>query len=156
MRQLFVAIPLLVIAFSANAQEIFTNDRGIALDGYDVVAYFTEGKPVKGRSDFTATYKGATWYFASAEHRDLFTAKSSAYEPECGGWCAWGVAEKNSKFPVDPNTFKVSDGKLYLFYNGPMGDGKFNSLEPWNKDEKRLMKSMEMNWKGLSKKSAKN
>lgn len=155
MKKLFIAV-LMATAFSANAQEIYTNDQGVALDGYDVVAYFIKGEPVKGSSQFTATYKGATWYFATAGHRDLFKAKSKAYEPECGGWCAWGVAEKNTKFPVDPNTFKISDGKLYLFYNGPFGDGKFNALEPWNKDEKRLMKNMEKNWVTLSKTSVKN
>lgn len=59
------------------------------------------------------------------------------------------MAEKNATFPVDPKTFKISDGKLYLFYNGPFGDGKFNALEPWNKEEKRLTQLAETNWKTL-------
>jgi YHS domain-containing protein len=156
MKQLLFAVMLLTAGMSVRAQDVYTNKEGVALDGYDVVAYFKEGKAVKGRADFAHVYKGVTWYFSSARNRDDFKNNASSYEPECGGWCAWGVAEKADKFPVDPNTFKIVDGKLYFFFNGPYREGTFNALEPWNKDEARLLKSLDKNWQMISKKPMKH
>ena len=87
-----------------------------AIEGYDVVAYFEDGKPVEGSADFTAEYKGATWRFASADHRDMFKANPEAYAPQYGGYCAYGVSQGHA-VRGDPMHWKIVDGKLYLNYN---------------------------------------
>lgn len=87
-----------------------------AIKGYDPVSYFTEGKPVKGSKAFTHEYKGATWRFSSAEHRDLFAATPAKYEPQYGGWCAYAMAD-GKKVKIDPKAWQIYDGKLYLNYN---------------------------------------
>lgn len=88
----------------------------IAIKGYDTVAYFTQSKPVKGSSEYTATYKNAIFHFASAKNRDLFKADKEKYAPQYGGYCAMGVA-MNLKFDTDPTAWKIVDNKLYLNLN---------------------------------------
>ena len=90
---------------------------GVAIRGYDTVAYFTEGAPVEGSDEFTAEWEGATWRFASREHLDLFEADPEAYAPQYGGYCAYGVA-KDSLVKIEPEQWSIVDGKLYLNYNG--------------------------------------
>lgn len=92
------------------------DEHGLAIYGYDPVAYFTEGKPVEGRAEFTARHDGATWRFASAAHRDRFVADPGAYVPQYGGFCAFGVAG-NYKVKVDPAAWRIVDGKLCLNYD---------------------------------------
>ncbi len=101
-------------AAPALADEITTfvqNDA--AIGGTDPVAYFTEGKPVKGSDAYTAVYDDVTWKFASAENRDKFKANPAKYAPQYGGYCAFG-ASKGFKVPVIPDAWKIVDGKLYL------------------------------------------
>ena len=86
---------------------------GNAIDGYDPVAYHTEGRPVEGSGDFTYEWMGATWRFASAENRDLFVADPETYAPAYGGYCAYGVA-KGAKPGIDPEAWAIVDGRLYL------------------------------------------
>lgn len=90
---------------------------GIAVDGYDPVAYFTEGQPVKGDASFSHRWNGATWNFASAENRDTFAASPEQYAPQYDGHCAWAAADGYAA-KGDPNHWKIVDGKLYLNYNG--------------------------------------
>lgn len=90
--------------------------RGLALHGYDPVAYFTVSKPVRGKAEHTATHAGATYRFASASSRDAFTANPDSYAPQFGGYCAMGVA-LNKKLDVDPAAWRIVDGKLYLNLN---------------------------------------
>ncbi len=90
--------------------------NGVAISGYDPVAYFTANKAVRGDPAFTAQYAGATYRFASAADRDLFTADPARYVPQFGGFCAYGTAEGH-KAPIDPEAFTIVDGKLYLNYN---------------------------------------
>lgn len=89
---------------------------GVAIRGTDTVAYFTEGKPVKGSDAFTTEWNGATWKFASQEHLDLFVANPEKYAPQYGGYCAYGVT-KNNLVKVEPENWTIVDGKLYLNYN---------------------------------------
>jgi YHS domain-containing protein len=105
------AIALTQLAF-AGAQ-VDTDDNGVALQGHDPVAYQTEEKPVMGSDEFTAEYNGATYKFASAENRDMFTADPEKYAPAYGGFCAFGTTF-SKKVPGDPQAFKVVDGKLYI------------------------------------------
>lgn len=99
----------------AKEPEVFQKS-GVAIRGYDPVAYFTEKKPVKGKASFTAAYKGATWRFASAENRALFVANPAKYAPVYGGYCAYAVAN-GATAPTDPDAWTVHEGKLYLNYN---------------------------------------
>ena len=86
---------------------------GVALHGYDPVAYFTAGTPTQGRREFSATHVGATYHFASAEHRATFLADPDRYAPQYGGYCAMGVTG-GAKFDIDPTAWRVENGKLYL------------------------------------------
>ncbi|MDO9451325.1 MAG: YHS domain-containing (seleno)protein [Stagnimonas sp.] len=114
---------------------------GIAINGYDTVAYFTDKKPVKGSDSYTTSWKGASWKFASQSHLDLFKADPEKYAPQYGGYCAYGVSQ-GYLVSVEPEQFTVIDGKLYLNYDAgvqkkwtkdPLGynktaDGKFGDL----------------------------
>ena len=87
-----------------------------AILGYDPVAYFTEGKPVKGQDKLVFTYLGAKWKFASQAHLDMFKADPEKYAPKYGGYCAYGVTQ-DALVSIEPDKFKIVDGKLYLNYN---------------------------------------
>ena len=89
---------------------------GTAIEGYDPVAYFAEGRPVEGDSAFAHDWMGATWYFASAENRDRFAADPGKYAPQYGGYCAWAVAHGYTA-KIDPEAWTIVDGKLYLNYS---------------------------------------
>ncbi len=116
--------------------------KSIGIKGYDPVNYFTKGKPAEGKSALSDTYQGITYYFSSAENLALFKKNPAQYEPQYGGWCAYAMGNDGSKVEVDPETFKILNGKLYLFYN------KFftNTLKSWNKNESSLMKNADNNW----------
>ena len=89
------------------------NASGVAIHGYDPVAYFVDGKPVKGRPEYSATAQDATYWFSSEANLTAFKADPAKYEPQFGGYCAYGVA-KGFKPEIDPTAFKIVDGKLYL------------------------------------------
>jgi YHS domain-containing protein len=106
-----------LLAFAGAAQAGAVNqDRGIALKGYDPVAYFTDHKPVKGSARHVFAYDGGTYEFASAMHQKLFAAAPEKYLPQFDGYCAYGVAAGH-KADIDPTAFSIVDGKLYLNYN---------------------------------------
>lgn len=108
----------LLLAISAYAADIDTNadKNDLAIEGYDTVAYFTKGKPVKGSPEYSATYKNAIYHFSSAKHRDLFKKSPESYAPQYGGYCAFGVT-KEKKYNTDPTAWKIVNGKLYLNLN---------------------------------------
>jgi len=120
----------------------FNLDEGVAINGYDPVAYFTPGKPMKGSKENAYTYQGATYYFSSAANREEFKKNPAKYEPAYGGWCSYAMGAKGEKVEIDPKTFKIVNGHLNLFYN------KFfnNTLTDWNKDEANLKKKADANW----------
>lgn len=100
----------------ALAIDPFFNTDGMAIQGYDPVAYFTEGEPVYGSPEFTHDYAGATWQFASAANRDAFAAEPERYAPQYGGYCAWAVSQGYTA-STDPDAWRIEDGKLYLNYS---------------------------------------
>ena len=120
----------------------FNINDGIAIKGYDPVAYFTQHKAIKGSKDQTAVYGGITYYFSSAANRDAFKKTPARYEPQYGGWCAYAMGKNGTKVEVDPETFKIIDGKLFLFYNQFFN----NTLKSWNKDEANLHPQADHNW----------
>jgi len=113
------AIPALVLAGNASwaqSEPSFYAERGVAIDGTDPVAYFTEGKPVAGDPALTHEWMGSTWRFASAENRDRFVANPAAYAPQYGGYCAWAVSRGYTASTV-PEAWEIVEGKLYLNYS---------------------------------------
>jgi YHS domain-containing protein len=123
-------------------KEFNLSGDGLAIQGYDAVAYFTQGKAVKGKSDFSIYYQGVTYRFASLENKEAFKKSPSRYEPQYGGWCAYALGAKGEKVSIDPGTFKILGGKLYLFYNS-WGN---NTLKDWNKDENNLKVKADQSW----------
>lgn len=91
-------------------------EAGIAVRGTDVVAYVTEGRPVRGRAEFAHAWRGATWRFASAAHRDLFAADPERYAPAYGGFCAYAVSEGYTA-PIDPAAWRIVEGRLFLNFD---------------------------------------
>src|SRR5215813_8567179 len=110
----FAAAPL--VAGYAAVDPVNKNLFGTALKGYDAVAYFNEGRPIKGKDEFSHEWMGAKWYFASAANRDEFAKSPEKYAPQFGGYCAWAVGHGYTA-GVDPAAWKIVDGKLYLNYS---------------------------------------
>ena len=120
----------------------FNLEKGVALQEYDPVAYFTVKKALKGRKEFSYTYQGVTYYFFSQDNKYLFMKNPASYEPQYGGWCAYAMGSSGEKVEIDPKTFKITDGKLYLFYNFYFN----NTLTDWNKSEQTLKAKADKNW----------
>ena len=102
----------------------------VAIEGVDPVAYFTAGRPVEGSSEHESEWMGATWRFASAENRDKFAAEPEKYAPQYGGYCAWAVAQGYTA-KIDPQAWKIVDGKLYLNYS-PDAKAQWSADVPGN------------------------
>ncbi|MEP7164365.1 MAG: YHS domain-containing (seleno)protein [Ferruginibacter sp.] len=136
-------------AFSQDAlvrKSQFNLDDGIAIQGYDPVAYFKEGKAIKGKKELgNVFYEGISYRFSSAENKEAFKKNPAAYEPQYGGWCAYAMGNDGSKVNVDPETFKIVSGKLYLFYNRLFN----NTLKSWNKNESTLKQHADANWQKI-------
>ena len=111
---------LLLLTLAAPAVALSPVNRttfgGVAIDGWDPVAYFTDGKPVEGSKEFVHEWNGATWRFASAAHRDLFAQAPEKYAPQYGGYCAWAVSQGYTA-DIDPQAWKIEDGRLFLNYS---------------------------------------
>ena len=138
------ALPSTSFAVKQTGAEYNTLYAGLGAKGYDVVAYFTDKKPVQGSDKFTVMYGGVTWQFASAEHRDMFKADPAKYAPQYGGFCSWGVAQ-GKLFDVDPvNGWTVSNGKLYLNFNEDLN-------KTFARDTEGFISKAERNWGGLNK-----
>lgn len=139
---LFLSVMLLVGATTgafARSAETYTGFlSSLGAGGYDVVAYFNQGKAIEGRPEFTAQYKGATWQFASVRNLDLFRSNPTAYAPQYGGYCAWAVSQGYTA-AGDPNVWRVVNGKLYLNYDKDV-------QAKWNADVAKLIAQGDRNW----------
>lgn len=147
MKQIFFLL-LIFSGFTGHAQDAqrvqqFNLESGVAVKGYDAVAYFTQNKAVKGKTALAVVHKGVKYYFSTEANKEEFKKNADKYEPQYGGWCAYAMGATGEKVDFDPETFKVVNGKLYLFYN------KFfnNTLPKWNKDEANLKGKADVNWK---------
>ena len=142
-----LSLALLTAFLSAPA---FAKDRfdqsleGIAIRGYDTVAYFTEGKAVKGQEAFAYDWLGATWHFASAAHRDLFMAEPIRYAPQYGGYCTSGIVAANIH-SADPKIWRIIEGKLYL-------NGSDYALKSWAKGGADVISKTDSEWLKLEAK----
>lgn len=119
----------------------FNHKNNLAIQGYDPVSYF-DNKPAEGKPGIAYTYKGITYRFANHENLNRFKAAPDKFEPAYGGWCAYAMGENGEKVKIDPETYKIIDGKVYLFYNFWTN----NTLTTWNKDEKKLKEAADRNW----------
>lgn len=128
-----------------QATAINKDSKGLALDGYDAVAYFTENLPREGKPEFVADYDGAKWQFTSAANRDAFQKEPAKYVPQYGGYCSWAVSHGYTA-DTDPTTGKVVDGKLYLNYNPDVA-------KKWNEDIPKYITDGDKNWQNLSGKA---
>ena len=137
---------LSVSAFAGDLVNVSGASKA-AVSGYDTVAFFTDAKPVNGSPFITAEYQGATYFFASEEHKKLFTDKPEKYAPQCGGFCAYGVG-LGKLFPVDITTWQVRNDKLYLNLNGDI-------LKKFNADFDGNVAKADKNWPDLVKKNGK-
>lgn len=140
--RLFLSALLTMTAGMALAGEYFEKD-GVALRGYDPVAYFTDGKPTKGASAHKFEYKGSTFYFATAENQRRFARDPARYAPQFGGFCALGAAN-GYKVSTQPDAFDVVDGKLYLNHDVKV-------LEVWQADIPGNITKARKNWPEVSK-----
>jgi YHS domain-containing protein len=144
----WLSVLLVLGIFTVDGQSVdvrqknFNVKKNVAVEGYDVVSYF-DNKPMEGDEKTQFVYKGVTYLFANPVNMGRFKANPDKYEPAYGGWCAYAMGETGEKVKIDPKTYKILDGKLYLFYHF-WGN---NTLDSWNKNEKQLKGKGDQNWK---------
>jgi len=129
-----------VPVYAGNAN---VDSNGVAIQGYDPVAYFTEGRPIKGYPEYVARWDEATWMFATAESRDVFEANPKKYAPQYGGFCAYAVSH-GSKADIAPFAFSILNEKLYLNYSAEV-----KAL--WETDTSRYIKTADQIWERMRK-----
>ena len=130
--------PAAASSAGAPAPAVNVDAQGLALRGYDPVAFFTDGKPVAGSPAHRIQWNGATWQFASAEALAAFEAAPERYAPQFGGYCAWAVSQ-HYLAPGDPKVWKIVDGKLYLNFNA-------RAKELWEADQAAAIARGQANW----------
>jgi YHS domain-containing protein len=140
-----ILFPVTLFAQEPLRKKHFNLKAGIALQGFDPVAYFKQQTAVKGKKEFSVYHAGATYYFSTFENKNEFKKNAAGYEPEFGGWCAYAMGATGEKVSIDPETFKIINGKLYLFYNQFFN----NTLKDWNRDEVNLIAKAPVNWAKL-------
>ena len=140
---LLLAAGLMLAASPLRAAELVNaTGEGVAIDGFDAVAYFVAERPVKGRADYSLDYKGVTWHFASAKNRDAFAADPAKYEPQHNGWCSYAVSEGYGAEVDFVRGWAVIDGKLYMNWDEETKDAFVDEADA------RLPKATE-NWSGV-------
>ncbi|MEO0582572.1 MAG: YHS domain-containing (seleno)protein [Bacteroidota bacterium] len=126
-----------------NTKQAFFQIEGLAIDGYDVVAYFTEHKAQKGIDQYQISYGGVRWLFTSQVHADSFAASPQAYLPEYGGYCAYGMAF-NGRYEISGEVWEIVGGKLYLFHPAEY------VFRRWSKNRENLQKRADKFWEKKS------
>ena len=150
MKKLILALIVAGLALPVFAQtkSLLNLDKsGVAIQGYDPVAFFTDKKPVKGEQKFLIKHGGAVYFFASKENKELFKADPAKYTPQFGGYCAYGVS-RNKLVEIDVDAFQVVDGKLLLQYSKGVRDD-------FNEDAKGNLAKADANWPKLIEKKGK-
>jgi YHS domain-containing protein len=152
-------VPLLFFVILSISNSTFAKDSpllnsedGIALHGYDPVSYFQKSGPAEGKKEFTIEDGGATYRFLTSENREAFKKDPKKYLPAYGGYCAYAMGASAEFVDIEPMSYKISDGKLLLFYKGVFNDTRAK----WNKAESSLSAKADANWKvELSKRGVK-
>lgn len=145
MRNLFLALGFFIFCTSSFALSPVNKSlwSGVAIEGYDPVAYFTEGAAKEGKSEFSYDWNGATWRFSSDENRSLFQRNPEKYAPQYGGYCAYAVSQ-NSTASIEPEQWTIVDEKLYLNYNADI-------RTKWRAKKEEFIKNADENWPQLLK-----
>ena len=153
MKKLITILFIVCLVSIAQAQDEATRkkhyniENDVALSGYDPITYFAN-KPVPGKKTITHTHKGITYQFINEKSKSIFKVNPEKYEPAYGGWCAYALAkDKPVLMEADPETYKIVDGKLYVFYNS-FG---INTVKKWNKNEPKSKASADKNWTEIIK-----
>ena len=141
---LFCSLLYTFVACSASINPVNVDTEGIAIKGYDPVAYFTMGRPLKGKKDYQFAWHGAKWLFSSQENLAMFQENPEKYAPRYGGYCAYAVS-RGTTADIDPGSWAIVDGKLYLNL-----DKNVQAL--WNQDRQGYIKKADQNWPELLKK----
>ena len=140
----FLVILFLIISTALSGQE-YNTKKGFVAEGYDVVAYFNT-KAAKGNTKFIAEYDGVKFKFSSKENLETFKKNPKKYLPQYGGYCAYAIGLKGEKVTINPKTYEIRDGKLYLFYNS----WGTNTLELWRKEgAEKLQKEADKIWRNI-------
>ncbi|MFY0602331.1 MAG: hypothetical protein JXQ93_00170 [Flavobacteriaceae bacterium] len=143
----FWVLFLFITATTFAQKTNYNIQKGSVAKGYDVVAYF-KNTAVKGNKSISIKYDGVTFLFSSQENLTSFKKTPKKYIPQYGGYCAYAIGAKGSKVSINPETFEIREGKLYLFYNR----GRTNTLELWVKEgAEKLKKQADKNWEKLIK-----
>lgn len=145
--RLIVSVVFSLFILSVNAQDNVNTKKGVAAEGYDVVAYFSD-QALKGKDSYSYTYQNVDYRFSSKENLTTFKNNPTKYIPQYGGYCAYAIAVKGEKVGVNPKTYQVVDNKLYLFYNS----WGVNTLDSWNEEGKEKLKMQaDTNWEKIAK-----
>ena len=146
----FFTILFLTFSFYTFAQKTHYNThKGFIAEGYDVVSYFVNKKPLKGNKKYQTTFDGVKFQFISEKNLQLFKINPKKYVPQYGGYCAYAIGLKSEKVDINPKTFEIRDGKLYLFYNA----WGVNTLKMWkNEGAEKLKEKADKNWQKIIKK----
>lgn len=153
MKKGFLLMFITLVTIASSAQNVtkriaaYNLEKRVAIQGYDPVGYFKQNKAVKGKAALATTYEGVTYYFSSPANKDSFAKNPAGFEPQYGGWCAYAMGSSAEKVEINPETFKIVEGKLYLFYNAFFN----NTLKSWNKEESQLKAKADSNWKKIIK-----
>jgi len=139
----FLVAIILPFAFFSCAKSspilpVNATSEGVAIKGYDPVAYFTDSRPVRGMPGFKYVWKGSEWRFASSDHLEMFKKDPEQYAPRYGGYCAYAVSQGKTA-DIDPEAWKISDGKLYLNLDK-------NVQKLWEKDMQDYIRKADKNW----------
>lgn len=138
-KYLLLGLVLVLAACQKKPQSsIVYVENGFAINGYDAVAFFDEGKPVKGLAEYSYNWQDATWLFASAAHKEQFMAHPDQFAPQYGGYCAYGCADGH-KAPTQVETWSIVDGKLYFNYN-------LDVKKLWQENQMMLIEKANKNW----------
>lgn len=149
-RSMFVRMTTLAALVLASGSLVHGDEparyvkRGLALDGYDAVAYFTESRAVRGRADLEFEWDGARWRFASPANRDRFAKEPQRFAPQFGGYCAYAVSQGHTA-SADPEAWSVVNGRLYVNYSQSV-------KKTWEKDIPGYLRQAEANWPAVLKK----
>tara|TARA_B100000795_G_scaffold45959_1_gene30212 strand:+ start:1863 stop:2306 length:444 start_codon:yes stop_codon:yes gene_type:complete len=143
-----ILLVYIFISIASFAQQNFNTKKGIVAEGYDVVAYFSN-QAVKGNKKHTTIHRGASFLFSSQKNVEVFTANPKKFIPQFGGFCAYAMGTSGKKVSIDPETFEIREGKLFLFYNS----WGTNTFIKWTQQNpKKLVKKAAKNWLKLANK----
>ncbi len=158
LKLLLLSLSFVVMSLQGHAQEkktmpkYFSGKDGVAIQGYDVVNYHSQNSAAQGFEKFSVEYDNTVFYFKDKANQKTFKKNPEKYLPEYNGYCAFGLGKAQKQFPVDPESFKVVDGKLYLFFHGPIQGKMTNTLDLWNMDEVNLMNAADKAWETIENK----